>query len=257
MEKSIIKKFRKEIWSKFIRAIKEYELIKEGDKIAVYLSGGKDSFLMTLCFLELERHKQINFAVEYIVMDPGYDEEHINFIKHITTKLNIPIKIIKTDIFKIVKKHGQKDPCYLCSRMRRGSLYAYAQSLNCNKIALGHHQDDVVETILLNILYNGIYKTMMPKVKAKNFLNMELIRPLYLIREKDIKRFCKYNNLIFSDRDCNLYIKDSKREKLKEAIDKLDPLFIKNIINSTSNVYLDFVIGYKKDNKKTKFLDEF
>ena len=187
IERSIIVRFRKEIWREFTKAIRDYELIKEGDKIAVCISGGKDSFLLAKCIEELQKHGRVNFEVKYIVMNPGYNKENKNKIIENAKLMNIDIDIFETNIFDSVYNLNEGSPCYLCARMRRGCLYSYAKKLGCNKIALGHHFDDVIETTLLSIIYGGEIKGMMPKLHSDNFENMELIRPLYLIRERDIK----------------------------------------------------------------------
>ncbi|MDD2181270.1 MAG: ATP-binding protein [Bacilli bacterium] len=262
IEKSIIKKFRKEIWSKFIKAIKDYELIEENDRIAVCISGGKDSMLLAKCFQELKRHGQIKFDLEFIVMNPGYNQENINLIYSNSKKLNIPIKVFNTDIFNVVELHGKKDPCYLCARMRRGHLYSIAESLNCNKIALGHHYDDVIETILLNIFYNGSHQTMMPKLKSKNFPGLELIRPLYLIREKDIINFSKYNDLTFMKCGCLITTSGNgtKRDEIKKLIkdlEKINPSIVKNIFSSSTNVNINSLLGYKLNGENSSFLDNY
>lgn len=262
IEKSIIKKFRKKIWSKFIKAIKEFELISENDKIAVCISGGKDSMLLAKCFQELKRHGQMNFDVEFVVMDPGYDEENLKQIYENAKILNIPIKVFKTEIFKIVEEHGKDEPCYLCARLRRGHLYSIAQQLGCNKIALGHHFDDVIETILLNIFYNGIHQTMMPKLKSQNFENMELIRPFYFVRERDVISWSKYNNLTFMRCGCMVTrggnaTKRSEIKKLIEQLEDIYPNIVKNIYSSSSNVNLDSLLGYKLNGKYVSFLDNY
>ena len=194
VEKSLRKKFKKSIWSKFTKAINTYELVKPGDKIAVCISGGKDSMLMAKCFQELHKHSPVHFDVKYIVMDPGYSKENREVIEKNAKKLNIPIEIFESDIFDNVF-NIEKNPCYICARMRRGHLYNYAKNLGCNKIALGHHYDDVIETILMSMLYGGQIQTMMPKLHSNNFKGMEVIRPLYLIREDDIKAWAKHNDL--------------------------------------------------------------
>jgi len=222
IEKSIIKKYRKEIWSKFIKAINDYHLIKPGDHIAVCISGGKDSFLLAKCFDELKRHNQYQFEISYILMDPGYSKNHLETIKEISNKLNIPLNIFNSPIFKIIQDKDT-NPCYLCAKMRRGYLYDYAQSLNCNKIALGHHFDDVIETSLLNLLYAGDLNTMAPILNSKNFKNMELIRPLYYIREKDIIKWVNYNELKFIGCACPLTKNNiGKRVEIKSLIQKLE-----------------------------------
>ena len=201
VEKSLRKKFKKSIWSKFTKAINTYELVKPGDKIAVCISGGKDSMLMAKCFQELHKHSPVPFDVKYIVMDPGYSKENRDVIERNAKKLNIPIEIFESDIFDNVF-NIEKNPCYICARMRRGHLYNYAKNLGCNKIALGHHYDDVIETILMSMLYGGQIQTMMPKLHSNNFKGMEVIRPLYLIREDDIKAWAKHNDLYFIQCAC-------------------------------------------------------
>ena len=195
-ERSIVKKFRKEIWRKFTKAINEYELIQDGDKIAVCISGGKDSMLMAKLFQELLRHGQKNFEVVYLVMNPGYNEENYTRIQENAKLLGVPITVFQSQIFDAVA-NDVESPCYLCARMRRGYLYNQAKELGCNKIALGHHFDDVIETILMGMLYGAQIQTMMPKLHSTNFEGMELIRPLYLIREEDIIHWAKYNDLQF------------------------------------------------------------
>ncbi|MFA5603012.1 MAG: ATP-binding protein [Bacilli bacterium] len=262
IEKSIIKKYRKEIWSKFIKAIKDYKLIKENDKIAVCMSGGKDSALLALCLEELKRHGLFNFELKYIVMDPGYKKEHLKLIKDNFKTLNLDINMFKTDIFKVANKLNKESPCYLCARMRRGHLYNKAKELGCNKIALGHHFNDVIETIMLNILYNGSYKTMMPKIKSTNFKGLELIRPMYYIKEENIIKWQNYNNLEFLDCACTITAKkkDSKRLEVKELIKRLKKTnkdVDMAIFKSSSNIYMDTVIGWKKGDKDYNFLDEY
>ena len=262
IEKSIIKKYRKKIWSRFVKAIKEYELISENDKIAVCISGGKDSILLAKCFQELKKHGQMKFEIEFIVMNPGYDEENLKQIQENAKILNIPIKVFDTNIFKIVEQKGKDEPCYLCARLRRGHLYSIAQKLGCNKIALGHHYDDVIETILLNIFYNGSHQTMMPKLVSKNFENMELIRPLYLVREKDIISWSKYNKLSFMRCGCMVTKggNATKRAEIKNLIkelEKINPDIVKNIFSSSINVNLNALLGYKLNGKQYTFLDNY
>ncbi len=252
IERSIIKRFRKEIWRLFIKAVNEFELIKEGDKIAVCISGGKDSFLLAKCIEELKRHGKINFDYECILMDPGYQKEHIKLIKENAKTLNINIKYFNYDIFSQIK--DASSPCYLCARKRRGALYAKAKSLGCNKIALGHHFNDVIETILMSLIYNGEFKTMMPKLKSTNFEGMELIRPLYFIKEKDIISFSRYNKLEFIDCACLVTKKnEGKRKEMKELIKILNSYYEgadKNIMNGTYNVNLNTIISYMKEGEK-------
>ncbi len=268
IERSIVKKFRKELWCKFTKAINEYELIRDGDKIAVCISGGKDSMLMAKLFQELSRHGRKNFEVVYLVMNPGYNEINYQAIVNNAKLLEVPITVFQSEIFDIVADVGAS-PCYLCARMRRGHLYSKAKELGCNKIALGHHYDDVIETILMGMLYGAQIQTMMPKLHSTNFEGMELIRPLYLIREEDIKRWMHYNDLHFiqcacrfteSCASCGGTEKGSKRAEIKELIRELtqkSPFIEKNIFRSVENVNLDTVIAYKKNGEKHYFLDEY
>ena len=259
IEKSIIKKFRSKIYRKFIRAVKDYELIKENDSICVCISGGKDSFLLAKCMQELKIHSKYKFDLKYIVMDPGYQKENIDKIKANLDILNIEAEIFESNIFEEVK--NSSSPCYLCARKRRGNLYAKAKELGCNKIALGHHFDDVIETILLNMFYAGEYKTMMPKLKSKNFENMELIRPLYYIKEADIIAWLRYNNLTFLDCACNVTKKNlGKRKKIKELIGNLRKEYKNidiNILRSSDNINIRSVLGYKENKNKHSFLDTY
>lgn len=266
IEKSIIKKYRKEIWSKFIKAIKDYELIKKGDKIAVCISGGKDSFILAKCMQELKRHGQIEFDLEFIVMNPGYTREKLKQIIDNAKLLNISLTIFDTDIFDVATKLNEKSPCYMCARMRRGHLYAKAQELKCNKIALGHHFDDVIETILLSILYGGSFQTMMPKLHSDNFKEMELIRPLYLVKERDIKAWADYNGLSFLDCACKFTKKlendenKSKRLLIKKLITELrkDNKYVEyNIFKSAEKVNLNTVISYHNNITQKHFLDDY
>lgn len=268
IERSIIKKFRKTIWNNFIGAVKEYELIAPGDKIAVCISGGKDSMLLAKCIQQLQRHSEIPFEAEYIVMDPGYNAENRALIEHNAKLMDIPIYIFESDIFSVTERAGGS-PCYLCARMRRGCLYSKAKELGCNKIALGHHFDDVIETILMGMLYGAQVQTMMPKLHSTNFPGMELIRPLYLVREEDIIHWMNYNDLHFiqcacrfteSCASCGGTEKGSKRAEIKDLIRELrkkNPYIEKNIFRSVENVNLNTVIGYKKDGVRHHFLDEY
>ena len=261
-EKSIIKKYRKEIFSKFIRAVYDYKLIEDGDVIAVCISGGKDSFLLAKVLQEFQRHGRIKFDLKFISMNPGYNDINLQMIKENAKKLNIDIDIFETNIFDVVKKHASDEPCYLCAKMRRGYLYNKAYELGCNKIALGHHFDDVIETIMLNVLYSGTYKTMLPKLKSDNFEGVELIRPLYNVFEKDVKAWVRYNELEFINCGCPIaYSKnDSKRKEIKELIEELEKgnkYIKKNIFASAKNVNLDNIIGYKKGDVKTNYIDEY
>ncbi|MFI3261030.1 MAG: ATP-binding protein [bacterium] len=260
IEKSIIKKFRKEIWRKFTKAVTDYNLIESGDKVAVCISGGKDSFLLAKCLEEIKKHGKIDFEIEYISMDPGYSKDSSKVILENSKLLGIDLKLFETDIFEVANKLNEKSPCYLCARMRRGYLYDYASKLGCNKIALGHHYDDVVETTMLNVLYNGRYETMLPKLKSKNFEGMELIRPLYLVEEKEIIKWCEFNNLKFIGCACNLKRENSKRAEVKELIEKINinnEFAKKNIFKSAENINIDQVLGYKEKDKKTTFLDKY
>ena len=268
IERSIIKKFKKEIWRGFTKAINEYELIRDGDKIAVCISGGKDSMLMAKLFQELERHGRKNFEVVFLVMNPGYNEENYQRIVSNAELLNVPIQVFETDIFETVEEITDS-PCYLCARMRRGHLYSEAKKLGCNKIALGHHFDDVIETIVMGMMYGAQIQTMMPKLHSTNFPGMELIRPLYLIREEAIIRWVKYNKLQFIQCACRFTERCatveeeeglSKRAEIKALIrsmEKKNPYVAKNIFRSVENVNLNTVIGYKKDGERHHFLDEY
>ena len=268
VEKSLRKKFRKEIWSKFTKAVNTYDLVKPGDKIAVCISGGKDSMLMAKCFQELKLHDKFDFDVKFLVMDPGYSPRNRQVIEENARILNIPITVFESDIFESVY-NIEKSPCYLCARMRRGHLYAYAKELGCNKIALGHHYDDVIETILMGMLYGAQVQTMMPKLHSTNFEGMELIRPLYLVREDDIKAWRDYNGLNFIQcackftdtcTTCNNEENQSKRVEIKELIKTLkqvNPHVESNIFRSVENVNIDTVIAYKQNGVKHNFLDEY
>ena len=267
IEKSIIKKYRKEIWSKFIRAVNDYELIKENDKIMVCISGGKDSFLLAKCIQELKKHGKINFNVNYVVMDPGYKEETKNKIIENAKKLNIDINIFETDIFEVANKLNKEHPCYMCARMRRGYLYNKAKELDCNKIALGHHFDDVIETTLLSMFYGSEIKTMMPKLHSDNFPGLELIRPLYLVKEQSIISWKKSNNLTFincackfTERTANSTESISKRKEMKELIQNLRKVnkdIDYNIFKALDNINLNCVLGTKKDGIYKSFLEDY
>lgn len=251
IKKSIIKKFRKEIWSKFIKAIKDYDLIKENDNICVCISGGKDSFLLALCFEELKKHHKFNFNTKYLVMDPGYLDINLKQIVDNAKLLNLDIEVFKSDIFDVVDRVGGDSHCYLCARMRRGYLYAKAKELGCNKIALGHHFNDVIETVMLNILYNGVFGGMLPILDSKNFEGMQLIRPLYYVKEKDIIHFVKYNNLKFIDCACKVTKKSlGKRKEVKLLIEELVKTNKNadiNIMNSLKNVNKETILGYMEN----------
>lgn len=270
-EKSIQKKFHKPLFAKFVSAIKEYRLVEENDKIAVCISGGKDSMLMAKLFQELLRHNKFHFELVFLVMDPGYSRENREIIEHNAKILNIPITVFETEIFDSVY-NIEKSPCYVCARMRRGYLYSKAKELGCNKIALGHHFDDVIETILMGMLYSGQTQTMMPKLKSTNFEGMELIRPMYLIREDDIKKWRDYCNLHFIQCACKftdtctseacLASKrtGSKRQETKRIIEILkrtNPYVESNIFKSSQNINLNTVIAYKDKDGTHNFLDNY
>lgn len=266
IERSIIKKYRKTIWSKFIKAIKEFDLIEEDDKIMVCISGGKDSFLMAKCIQELARHGKIHFEAKFVVMNPGYNKENQLLIEENSRRLNVPIEVFETDIFEVVSTVDFKSPCYMCAKMRRGHLYNKAQELGCNKIALGHHFDDVIETILLSMLYGCEVKTMMPKLHSDNFKGIDLIRPMYFIKEDDIISWSKYNDLTFLNCACKFTAESaidenkSKRKEMKQLIKELrksNPDVDFNIYKALTNVNLDCVVGYRKDNKKHSFLEKY
>ena len=266
IERSIIKKYRKEIWCKFTKAIREYKLINDNDKIMVCISGGKDSFLMAKCFQEIKKHGKIDFDVHYVVMNPGYTDKHLEDIQENAKILNIPIEIFNSNIFASVDVIGHKSPCYMCARMRRGHLYNKARELGCNKIALGHHFDDVIETNLLSMFYGAEIKTMLPKLHSEHFSGLELIRPMYLIKEQDIISWARYNNLTFLNCACKMTIEatideeKSKRREIKKLISnlrKISPYIDYNIFKSMENINLNQVLGYKKDDKKYFFLDNY
>ena len=266
IERSIIKKFRKDIWSKFIKAISDYELIKENDNIMVCISGGKDSFLLAKCIQELIKHGKFPFTAHYVVMDPGYNKVNRQLIEKNAKLLNVPIEIFETNIFDVTAK-VEGNPCYLCARMRRGYLYSKAKELGCNKIALGHHFDDVIETTLLSMFYGSEIKTMMPKLHSDNFEGLELIRPLYLIKESAVLAWKKYNELTFINCACrfteNCSIVDdgtSKRNEMKNLVNnlrKINPSIDNNIFTSMNNINLNCVLGTKKNGKYTSFLDNY
>ena len=268
IEKSITTTYRKKIWKKFVQAINDYDMIQEGDKIGVCISGGKDSMLMAKCFQELKKHRKINFDLEFIVMDPGYSKKNMDKIIENAKILNIPITIFNSNIFEAVTKI-EDNPCYICARMRRGYLYKEAKRLGCNKIALGHHFDDVIETILMGMLYGAQMQTMMPKLHSTFHEGMELIRPLYLVKEEDIIHWRDRNNLEFIQCACKFTedvsksedsIGNSKRKEVKELIKDFrnkNKYIDKNIFRSAQNVNLDTLISYKKGDKVYHFLDDY
>lgn len=265
VERSIITTYRGKIWSKFVKAIKEYKLVEPNDHIAVCISGGKDSMLMAKLFQELKRHSDFEFRVSFLVMDPGYNELNRKTIEENLEKLQVPASIRETNIFDVANVQ-EKSPCYLCARMRRGALYSLAGEMGCNKIALGHHYDDVIETILMSIFHSGSFQTMLPKLRSQNFAGMELIRPLYLIREQDIVNWQKANGLTFIRCACRFtenissqeLTTDSQRYNTKQLIKELsksNPFIEKNIFASASNVYLDKICGYKMKDTRYGFND--
>jgi tRNA(Ile)-lysidine synthase TilS/MesJ len=267
IERSIIKKYRKEIWSRFIKAVSDYELISENDNIMVCISGGKDSFLLAKCIQELQRHGKVKFNAHYVVMDPGYNEYNKNFIIDNAKILNVDIEMFSSDIFDVVSKVDSDSPCYLCARMRRGYLYNKAKELGCNKIALGHHFDDVIETTLLSMFYGSEVKTMMPKLHSENFEGLELIRPLYLVKEENIISWRNFNELTFINCACRFtegcsLINDgtSKRKEIKELIKslrKVNKNVDNNIFKALDNVNLNCILGTKKNGEYKSFLSEY
>ena len=267
IERSLITKFRKPIWRKFTKAIQEYQLIQEGDKVAVCISGGKDSMLMAKLLQELQRHGKISFELIFLVMNPGYNPDNWKIIQDNAKLLGIPLTVFESDIFNIVADI-EKNPCYLCARMRRGYLYSRAKELGCNKIALGHHFDDVIETILMGMLYSGKVETMMPKLHSTNFAGMELIRPLYLVKEADIMAWRDYNKLHFIQCACRFTEncatcgggRGSKRDEMKELIAKFretSDVIESNIFRSVENINLRKIVGYQKDGQMYHFLDDY
>lgn len=267
IERSIIKKYRKEIWSRFVKGVSDYKLIEENDSIMVCISGGKDSFLLAKLIQELQRHGKVKFNVRYVVMDPGYNEYNRSFIEDNAKILNVPIEIFESNIFDIVANDEGKSPCYLCARMRRGHLYNKAKELGCNKIALGHHFDDFIETTLLSMFYGSEVKTMMPKLHSDNFEGIELIRPMLLVKEEDIISWKKHNELTFINCACRFtegcsLINDgtSKRKEMKELIKnlkKVNPNVDQNIFKALENVNMNCIMGWHKDGKEYSFLDEY
>lgn len=265
IERSIITTYRNKIWSKFIKAITEFQMIQDGDKIAVCISGGKDSMLLAKCFQELKKHGKNNFDLEFIVMNPGYNEKNKQKIIENSQILNIPITMFETDIFERVERIDDR-ACYICARMRRGFLYKKAQELGCNKIALGHHFDDVIETVLMGMFYGAQFQTMMPKLHSTSHPGMQLIRPLYFVKEADVINWRDKNNLEFIQCACKftedyaMGKKDSKREEMKNLIKQLRNTYHNvdmNIYKSTENVNLDTIISYRKNDDIYNFLDEY
>lgn len=267
VERSIIKKYRKQIWNPFIIAMKDYQLVNEGDKVAVCISGGKDSMLLAKLMQELHKYSEVNFSLEYIVMDPGYNEENRKKIESNAKLLNIPITVFETNIFDVANK-TEKSPCYLCARMRRGHLYRKAKDMGCNKIALGHHFNDVIETTLLGMFYGSQLQSMPPKLHSTNFEGMELIRPMYRIHEDAILAWQRYNDLDFIQCACRFTEKNadeneettSKRKEIKaliKTLKKTNPNIEKSIFNSIHSVCLDTMVGYKSNGEEHSFLDNY
>ena len=267
IERSIITKFRKDIWSKFVKGVSDYELIHENDKVMVCISGGKDSFLLAKCIQELQRHGKFKFEAHFVVMDPGYNDINRRMIEENAKLLDIPVEIFESDIFNVVNGVASESPCYLCARMRRGYLYSKAQELGCNKIALGHHFDDFIETTLLSMFYGAELKTMMPKLHSDNFEGIELIRPLLLIKEQDIISWKNYNELTFINCACKFTERNninndgtSKRKEMKELIKSLKKInkdIDHNIFKALENVNMNCILGWHKDGKDYSFLDEY
>ena len=262
IEKSILKKYRKYTWSKFIKAIKDYKLVEEGDKIAVAISGGKDSLLMAKMFQELKKHGQVNFDLEFIAMDPGYHPDIRQLLIDNCEYLEIPIKLFDANIFEVADEIASDYPCYMCARMRRGALYNKAEELGCNKLALGHHFDDVIETTMLNLLFAGNFKTMLPKLNSTNFDGIQIIRPLYYIREESIIKFIQNSGIWPLNCACMVAAKKTgnKRYEIKDLIKSLGDNFQeveKSIFRAAQNVYLDSVLGWEQDGKRHSFLDKF
>jgi len=266
-ERSIQKTYRKDIWNRFVEGVKTYELLKEGDRVCVCISGGKDSMLLAKCMQLLQRHSDFPFSLQFLVLDPGYSPENRQRILDNAALLDVPVEVFDANIFGYVTKQDGA-PCYLCARMRRGYLYKFAQSLGCNKIALGHHFDDVIETTLMSMLYSGEMKTMLPKLHSRNYPGMELIRPLYLVKEHDILRWVRYNNLQFLRCACQFEEENAQkgddptgaRAKTKALIAQLrkeDSNMDKNIFRSAQNVNLETLISYRKGETVTSFLDSY
>lgn len=260
IERNIIKRYRKYLWSPFMKALSNYNLIEEGDKVAVAISGGKDSLLLAKLFQELKKHGNIDFDLEFLAMDPGYHEDIRKLLIENCEYLDIPVKIFESKIFEIADEKASEYPCYLCARMRRGALYRKSLELGCNKLALGHHFNDVIETTMLNILYSGNFKTMLPKLKSQNYEGIELIRPMYYIREEDIEKFTETSGIWPLNCACMVAAKKigNKRYEIKDLISGLKETFVdvdKSIFKAAENVNIDRILGYKKDDKKYSFLD--
>ena len=262
IERCIVKRYKKHIWSKFLKAINDYKLISDGDRIAVAISGGKDSLLMAKMFQELKKYSNIDFELVFLAMDPGYREDIRVKLEELCKYLNIPVEIFESGIFRITDEIARDNPCYMCARMRRGALYNKAEELGCNKLALGHHYDDVIETTMMNILCSGNFKTMLPKIKSSKSGEMQIIRPLYYIREEYIKRFVRYTGIEPLDCACTVTSKKAgnKRYEIKELISSLSENFDnveKSIFKAAQNVNIDSVLGWEKDGVKHSFMEEF
>lgn len=257
-ERDIIKKYRRFLWAKFIKALQEYKLIEPGDKVAVAVSGGKDSLLLAKLMQEVKKHGDFDFDIEYIAMNPGFSDENKELLLRNCQILGIDVKLYDSNVFEVANKLSPKQPCYMCARMRRGFLYTKAKELGCNKLALGHHFNDVIETTMMNILYAGSFKTMVPKLKAENFENIELIRPMYFIKEKDIKRIMKAHDIHTMNCGCSVASGNlpSKRREVKELIEKLletSDVIDQNIFKSVENVNISGILGYKDEDKMVDF----
>lgn len=262
IEKAIITKYRKNIWNPFNKAVNEFNLIKDGDNIAVAISGGKDSLLLAKLMQELQKYGKISFGLKFFAMDPGFHEKNKTLLEENCKYLGIPLHISPREIFSTVDRVAREYPCYLCSRMRRGALYAIAEEQGCNKVALGHHFDDVIETILMNVLCSGKYQTMMPKLKSNNFENMELIRPMYKVKEEAIKKITSWNGLPVMNCGCIVAAKrtSSKRREVKELIKQLSKTFKdvdKCIYSSSKNVFQDAILGWVNGKERTDFQEEY
>ncbi len=264
-EQSITRKYRAKIWSRFIKAIQEYRLLQPGDKVCVCISGGKDSMLLAKLFQQLRKHSDFEFEAKYVVMNPGYNEANLNLIRENLKKLNIPAEIVDTNIFQVANAQN-RSPCFLCAKMRRGALYTIARQAGCNKIALGHHYDDVIETTLMNLLNSGSFQTMLPKLHSTHFEGMELIRPMYFIRERDIVGWKNYHRLEFLQCACRftegaerkeINSQRSETKKLIRSLLSYNPQVEKNIFKSAENVTLDMILGYKKGGVRHSFLDDY
>lgn len=258
IERSLIKTYKKDIFRPFVQAINEYDLIQPGDKIAVGISGGKDSLILAKLFQELKRHNKIPFELVFLAMDPGFRQVNRELLISNCNYLDIPVVVKESEIFDVIGKIAKENPCYMCARMRRGFLYKAAKDLGCNKLALGHHKDDVIETTLLNIFYNGAFMTMVPKIQAENFEDIELIRPMMFVREKDIIRWIKHSGIQAMNCGCTVVAEktSSKRREIKELIEnlrKVNPDVDQQIFNSATNVNLEAILGYRNDTKRVHF----